>query len=335
LLDCRFRKRLPEFDLDVDLTVGFETLALVGRSGAGKSTTLNVIAGLQPPDAGAVTLAGRRLVDVGERLSVPPEGRRIGYVFQDYALFPHLDVAHNVGFGLHGVDRAARDSRVRVALEFVGLSGLEAARPTEISGGERQRVALARALVTRPDALLLDEPLGALDVENRSRIRLELRALIARLAIPTIVVSHDFDDARVLGDRIAAMHLGRVVQIGTSAELASHPVDGFVAALTGTNLVVVGDGLHARAVAFDPWSANLSVGEVDAQYRWKGEIVDMRPLGAHLRVALRAAADLKIDVDVDCASAATAGYRVGDVVVAWVPDTAIRESPSPGEGVKG
>jgi ABC-type sulfate/molybdate transport systems ATPase subunit len=330
LLDCRFRKRLPEFDLDVDLTVGFETLALVGRSGAGKSTTLNVIAGLQPPDTGAVALAGRTLVDVDARTSVAPEGRRIGYLFQDYALFPHLDVARNVGFGLFRSSRAARGARVREALTFVGLSGLDGAYPTQLSGGERQRVALARALVTQPDALLLDEPLAALDVESRARIRLELRVLLARLAIPTIVVSHDFDDARVLGDRIAAMHLGQIVQMGTAADLAAHPVDGFVAALTGTNRVVVGAGLRKKAVAFDPWSARLSVADVDAAYQWRGKIVDMRPLGAHVRVVLRGAAGIMVDVAAD--AVASAGYQVGDVVVAWVPERAIRESPSSSEG---
>jgi len=331
VLACRFTKRLPEFSLDVDLRVGRETLALVGRSGAGKSTTLNVVAGLVDPDAGSVALAGRTLTDVGERTLVTPEHRRIGYLFQNYALFPHLSVAENVGFGLFRLDRDSRDGRVRDALEFVRLTGLDRARPSELSGGEQQRVALARALVTRPDALLLDEPLAALDAENRSRIRLELRALLEKLSIPTIVVSHDYDDARVLGDRIAAMHLGRVVQVGSAADLADHPADGFVATLTGANLVSVARG---ETIAFDPWSARLSVAPVDEAYQWRGEIVDLRPLGAATRVTLRTDAS-DIRVDVDAGTSAGAGYRVGDVVIAWVAEHAVRRSTTPSGGASG
>ena len=325
MLACRFRKKLPEFDLDVDFEVGVETMALVGRSGAGKSTTLDAIAGLAAPDSGRVTLADRALVDVERRVSLAPERRRIGYVFQDYALFPHLDVAANVGFGLIGERRAQRASRVREALAFVDLAHLGAERPWALSGGERQRVALARALVTSPEALLLDEPLAALDVENRSRMRLELRALLSRLAIPTIVVTHDFDDARVLGDRIAAMRRGAIVQIGTAEALARAPEDGFVAALTGTNFVRLPIGDARRGIAFDPWRARLGSPPADATYRWRGEIVDVRPLGAHARVSVRSGeVDVRIDVD---ASAGT-GFRVGDVVVAWVPDSAVRPVPA-------
>jgi ABC-type sulfate/molybdate transport systems ATPase subunit len=327
LLDCRFKIRLPDFELDVDLEVGDETLVLVGRSGAGKSTTLSAIAGLRELDAGRVSLRGKPLSDAGARTWIPPEGREIGYVFQHYALFPHLDVAENVGFGLFRASKPRRQSRIREALDFVGLAGFDRARPVELSGGERQRVALARALVTDPKALLLDEPLSAFDVASRTKMRFELRALMERLAIPTIVVSHEFEDARVLGDRIAAMHRGRIVQTGTTAELTAHPADGFVAALTGTNLAALpADGPAKRSVAFDPWSGRLSAEPTGAHLQWRGEIVDIRPFGAYWRVAVRCSDDVAIAVDVGRDAGASAGYRVGDVVFAWVPDVDAREA---------
>jgi ABC-type sulfate/molybdate transport systems ATPase subunit len=326
VLDCRFTVRLPDLTVEVDLQVGQETVALVGRSGAGKTTTLNAIAGLREPASGRIALDERVLVDVAARTWIPPEGRRIGYVFQQYALFPHLDVAENVAFGLFRRDRDERGARVREALAFVGLTGFDRARPSELSGGERQRAAIARALVTDPRVLLLDEPLAAFDAERRARMRLELRSLIARLAIPTIVVSHDFDDARVLGDRIAAMQRGHIIQTGTASELAAHPADAFVAALTGTNLVAAPDGASAsRHVAFDPWRARISRTSPDAGLRWQGAIVDIRPFGAVTRIAIRCADDVLITVDVEAAGARSAGYAVGDVVFAWVPEDAARE----------
>lgn len=325
-LDCRFRKRLPEFQLDVALTVDTETLALVGRSGSGKSTTLNVIAGLARPDEGAIALASRPLLDVAGRLDVAPEARRIGYLFQHYALFPHLSVYDNVAFGLFREKRAQRQERVRKTLDLLGLMHVDRAHPWELSGGEQQRVALARALVTEPDALLLDEPLAALDVESRSRIRLELRDLLARLDIPAIVVSHDFDDARVLGDRIAVMNRGRVVQTGSASAIAAYPADDFVAALTSTNLAIVArNGAAGERVAFDPWSATLSANARGGALEWRGEIVDVRPLGAQVRVALRGSANLRVDVS--AAEAAREGFEIGRVVFASVPEHAIRHAP--------
>jgi len=327
LLDCRIHKRLPEFDLDVGLRVGRETLVLVGRSGCGKSTTLNIVAGLAAPDRGTVALAGRTLVDVEARANVAPEARSIGYLFQHYALFPHLCVYDNVAYGLFRCDKAERASRVWRSLDLLGLRAVERARPWELSGGEQQRVALARALVTEPDALLLDEPLAALDVESRSRIRLELRYVLRRLAIPSVVVSHDFDDARVLGDRIAAMDRGRVVQVGTAAELAAYPEDDFVAALTGTNLAVVSrNGAGAERLAFDPWSVRLSPTPSGSSLEWRGEIVDMRPLGAHVRIALRGPQDIRVDVE--STEAARAGYEVGRVVFASVLADDVRSAPA-------
>lgn len=324
MLDCRFRKRLPEFELDVDVRIEAQTLALVGRSGAGKSTLLNVIAGLARPDTGSVSLDGDALVDVESKIDKPPERRKVGYLFQHYALFPHLSVHDNIAYGLFRLDAPARTDRIDRAIALLGLGRVVRAHPTELSGGERQRAALARALVTEPKALLLDEPLAALDVESRARIRLELRDVLARLAIPTIVVTHDYDDARLLGDRIAAMHRGRVVQIGSADELARFPADDFVAALTGTNIAAVSRNGSDRGetIAFDPWATTLSSVPTGAQFEWRVEIVDIRPLGANVRIVARGGATLRVDIGAQ--EARRAGYGVGDIVFASVQERSIR-----------
>ncbi len=328
MLACRFRKRLPELELDVALSIGAGTLALVGRSGSGKSTTLNAIAGLAAPDAGTITLAGRALFDAATGKNVEPEARRIGYLFQHYALFPHLDVEENVAYGLFRIGAAEKRARVARALALLGLERVARSRAWQLSGGERQRTALARAIVTRPDALLLDEPLAALDVESRSRIRLELREMLGRLAIPAIVVTHDFDDARVLGDEIAVMHGGRILQTGSARELARMPADAFVAALTGTNLATVApNGDAPFPVAFDPWATVLRAAPSGAAYEWRGEVVDMRPLGERVRVVVRAATTLFADVDRE--EAEREEYRLGSVVFASVAEAAVR---TPGAG---
>jgi len=324
LLDCRFRKRLPEFELDVDVRIRAQTLALVGRSGAGKSTLLNVIAGLAKPDSGSVSLDGDSLVHVESKIDEPPERRKIGYLFQHYALFPHLDVRDNIAYGLFRLDAPSRNDRIERAIALLGLGRVVRAHPAELSGGERQRVALARALVTEPKALLLDEPLAALDVESRGRIRLELRDVLARLAIPTIVVTHDYDDARLLGDRIAAMHRGRIVQTGSADEMARFPADDFVAALTGTNIATVSRNGSDRGetIAFDPWATTLSSVPTGARLEWRVEIVDIRPLGANVRIVARGGATLRIDVAAQ--DARRAGFGVGDIVFASVQEHSIR-----------
>ena len=324
MLDCRFRKRLPEFELDVDFSIREQTLALVGRSGAGKSTLLNIIAGLTKPDWGSVSLAGDALVHVESRIDEPPERRKIGYLFQHYALFPHLSVRDNIAYGLFRVDAAARAERIDRAISLLGLGRVAQARPAELSGGEQQRVALARALVTEPNVLLLDEPLAALDVESRARIRLELREVLARLSIPAIVVTHDYDDARLLGDRIAAMHRGRIVQTGSADELARFPADDFVAALTGTNIATVSTNGsdHGKTIAFDPWTATLSSVPTGSRYEWRVEIVDIRPFGAQVRVVARGGATVRVDIGAQ--DAKRAGYAVGDVVFASVQEHAVR-----------
>ena len=219
-LRVRFTHPLRTFVASADLSVARgETLALVGPSGAGKTTTLRVVAGLLRPQSGLVTVDDTVLLDTDRGRDVAPEQRRVGYLFQEYALFPHLDVQGNVRFG-------ARDrSGVRDLLERFRIGHLGRARVGELSGGERQRVALARALARDPAVLLLDEPLSALDAHTRAGVRAELRGLLHSLELPTLLVTHDFEDAATLADRVGVISEGRVLQLGTPTELVSAPAD--------------------------------------------------------------------------------------------------------------
>jgi molybdate transport system ATP-binding protein len=195
------------------------TTVLFGPSGAGKSTVLRCVAGLDRPDAGRVSY-GSQLWSEGA-VFLPPQARRVGYLFQDYALFPHLTVAQNVGYGLREASRRA--AVVPQLLERFGLSGLADRRPTQLSGGQAQRVALARALAPDPTVLLLDEPLSALDVQTRSALRRELRGLLTQVDFPTIIVTHDRAEAAALGDRLVLLARGQVLQQGRTAELFQQP----------------------------------------------------------------------------------------------------------------
>jgi len=223
------------------------TLVLLGPSGCGKTTLLRTIAGLESPDAGSVW--------VGERdvTSVAPEKRRVGMVFQDWALFPHMTVAQNVGYGLPRGERAG--ARVDEALAMVGLSGLGGRSPGTLSGGQQQRVALARALAPRPSVLLLDEPFSNLDTALRVQVRSEVARLLADLEITTIFVTHDQEEAFVLGDDVAVMLDGRIVQHDTPAAVYDTPATAWVASFVGdANLVdgVAGDGAATTAIGAVP-----------------------------------------------------------------------------------
>jgi molybdate transport system ATP-binding protein len=215
--------------VDLALEVGRETVALVGPSGAGKTTVLRTIAGLARPDRGRIVLGETVWLDTEQRIDRPSEERSVGYVFQDYALFPHLSVRKNVAFG--GVER------VDELLERFAIRQLAKARPADISGGERQRVALARALAREPAVLLLDEPLSALDAHTRNAVRAELQELLREVRLPTLLVTHDFEDAAALADRIGVVLEGKLLQMGTAAELVLEPADPFVASLTGSVLL--------------------------------------------------------------------------------------------------
>jgi len=236
-LEVELRHHLGRIDLDVRFSVGRETLALIGASGAGKSSVLLAVAGLLRPDHGRIVGGSRALFDTERRVDLPPEERGVGMVFQNGALFPFMSVAQNVAFGLHPRARSRRERSERVSeiLERFAISPLASSRPDRISGGERQRVALARAVATSPQVLLLDEPLSALDAVTKSRVAAELSRTLADLRLPTILVSHDLGDIAGLADRVAVMDEGRIVQSSTTAELLRSPASGFVAAFVGTN----------------------------------------------------------------------------------------------------
>jgi putative spermidine/putrescine transport system ATP-binding protein len=217
---------------EVDLAVeDGEFLSMLGPSGSGKTTVLRLIAGFESPDAGTVRLAGKDVTKLA------PFDRDVNTVFQDYALFPHLTVQQNVEYGLRvkGVPKQERRQRAGEMLELVQLSGYGERRPDQLSGGQRQRVALARAMVNRPKVLLLDEPLGALDLKLRLAMQLELKELQRSLGIAFVFVTHDQDEAMTMSDRIAVFNAGRVEQIGTPAEVYQQPTTAFVADFVGTS----------------------------------------------------------------------------------------------------
>jgi molybdate transport system ATP-binding protein len=239
---------LRTFELDLTLTVD-STVALVGPSGAGKSTVLNAIAGLVKPAAGRILCDDETWSDAGRGIFVRPEDRRVGLVFQDYALFPHLTVRQNIEY--------ARRHAADEYLDRFKLRQLEDAKPGSLSGGERQRVALARALAREPEIVLLDEPLAALDAHTKIDVRAELQQLLAGLELPTLLVTHDFEDAAALADRVSVIVDGRLRQTGTPGELVAQPADPFVASFTGANL------LHGRPHAgADATSIHLEDGTV-------------------------------------------------------------------------
>lgn len=227
--------------IDLDIADG-EFFSMLGPSGSGKTTTLRMIAGFELPTEGTILLHGRDVT------GVPPFDRDVNTVFQDYALFPHMTVGDNVAYGLvvRGVPRSERGTRVTDAMRMVRLEGYEGRRPAQLSGGQRQRVALARALVNRPRVLLLDEPLGALDLKLREEMQIELKEIQSQVGITFIYVTHDQEEALTMSDRLAVFNLGAIEQIGTPAEVYEHPSTTFVAGFVGTSNLLAGEA--ARAV---------------------------------------------------------------------------------------
>jgi iron(III) transport system ATP-binding protein len=256
-----------------DLSLGVErghVLALLGPSGCGKTTTLRLIAGFETPDAGQVIIAGRTVAD-GPRPGVPPEERGVGIVFQDYALFPHLTVADNVGFGLRRLSRGSRLDRTREVLGLVGLAELGARYPHELSGGQQQRVAVARALAPAPALLLLDEPFSNLDADLRAQMRDEVEKILRATATTAVFVTHDQEEALTIADTIGILNRGRLEQIGSPEGIYHRPATPFVAEFVGSADFIPG------VVTVDGIATELGiVGNAES-----------REIGAKIRVMIR------------------------------------------------
>ena len=332
-LDFSLDVPLREFALDVELTVGREVVALVGPSGAGKTTLLRAIAGLQIA-RGRISVDGDDWLDSARSIDLPAEERSVGLVFQEYALFPHLTVRKNVEFGRKGG---------AALLERFGLAALADAKPRELSGGERQRVALARALAPDPAVLLLDEPLAALDAHTRGEVRAELQLLLREADRPTLVVTHDFEDAATLATRVGVLVQGRLRQLGSPAELVASPADPFVATLTGANvlrgrarrsgeltelllptgeLIRSTDPAEGDAVAIVyPWEVTLSRTPPDdsAQNHIAGVVASLVPVGNRVRARVG-----PVTAEITADSSERLGLEVGGSAVASFKATATK-----------
>ncbi|OGK82128.1 MAG: hypothetical protein A2X52_06345 [Candidatus Rokubacteria bacterium GWC2_70_16] len=245
MLSLAIRKALPGFSLDVAWEAHEKVVALFGPSGAGKTLTLQALAGLVRPDAGRIVVGGRVFFDGARGVNVRPQERHLGYVFQGYALFPHLSVEDNVGYGLRTLAQEARRRRVAEVMERLGLGGQARRHPRELSGGQQQRVALARALAGDPGLLLLDEPLSALDAPLRRQLREDLMQIVGEWGVPTVLVTHDLAEAFQLADRIVIYDQGRVVQAAPKSDLLSRPASEQVARLLGVRNILEGTVLKA------------------------------------------------------------------------------------------
>jgi molybdate transport system ATP-binding protein len=323
-LEARVETRLREFELSVTLEVEpGNSLALVGPSGAGKTTVLRAIAGLRRPDRGRLRLGPELWLDTDSGVDLAPEERGCGYLFQDYALFPHLSAWRNVGFGLGHLDRRRRRRRAIELLERFGVGALAEARPASLSGGERQRVALARALAREPRVLLLDEPLSALDTRTRAAAARSLGEVLELTGVPTVLVTHDFAEAALFAGRIAVIDRGRIVQCDTPSAVSARPGSAFVADFTGafvlfgvarpvdggaTRVALDGGGELAStdrasgqvAVAVYPWEVTLEpAGTAEhgsALNRIEARVESVTEVGGRVRVGLRASQPLAAEV---------------------------------------
>jgi molybdate transport system ATP-binding protein len=341
VLRVEARTQLGALDLELAFEVGDgECLAVAGPSGAGKTSVLRVVAGLLTPARGVVEVGGDTWLDTERGVDVDPERRRCGYLFQEYALFPHLSAWQNVAYPLRGSDRRERALEL---LDRFGVAGLADARPRTLSGGERQRVALARALARRPRVLLLDEPLSALDARTRAHAARELAEVLREVEVPALLVTHDFVEAATLGDRVGIVDAGRVLQQGTPSELAAAPRSAFVADFTGavvlTGLARAGaDGLtHVEldgggavtstdraegrvAVSVYPWEIAIEPADEaphgSVQNRLPAEVLTVTVLGNRVRLGL--AAPQPLAAEVTRASADALGLRPGvRVTASW------------------
>jgi molybdate transport system ATP-binding protein len=316
--------RLGSFELRAgfDVSAG-RCLALAGPSGAGKSTLLRIVAGLLRPDRGRVDCREEIWLDTEQGVDRPPEQRRCGYVFQHYALFEHMSAWQNVAYALHDRSRARRRAEASRLLERFGISRLANARPSDLSGGERQRVALARALAGSPRALLLDEPLSALDARTRAHAAAELSGILRQIDVPAVLVTHDFSEAARLSDDVAIIEGGRLVQRGTASQLAAEPTNAFVADFTGAvvlmgtarpgadgltlvelegggTIATVDPGRGPVAVSVYPWEITIEPADApragSAQNHVAAQIVSLTAVGNRVRLGLSGAQPLTAEI---------------------------------------
>jgi molybdate transport system ATP-binding protein len=262
------------FELDLDVA---QTLVLFGPSGSGKTTVLRCLAGLEHPDRGRIAAGDKVWFDSAGRVDLAPQRRRIGYLPQGFALFPHLDVRANITYGMGASSRHDRAARLGELMGLLGLAGLERRRPGELSGGQQQRVALGRALAHKPRLLLLDEPLSALDAPMREQLRLELRQLLLAAGLTAIVVTHDRTEALVLGDRVAVMDQGSICQLGPTLDVFDRPTDETVAHIVGVETV-----LSATVIEASGGLLRLSVGTAAV------EAVGTQAVGTQVLISIRA-----------------------------------------------
>ena len=351
MLEIRAARRRGEFLLSLELSLGRgETTVLVGESGAGKTTLLRLVAGLDQPDEGRLALDARVWADTAAGVVLPAWRRSVGYVFQDYALFPHLSVGENVAFGLRAGGAGRRESadRTRAILERLGIADLAGRKVAGLSGGQQQRVALARALVLDPEVLLLDEPLSALDLRTRRGVRGELRRLLRGLTCRTLYVTHNPVEAMFFGERLVVLERGRITQSGTRDELLRHPRSAYVAELVGTNLLY-GSPERLGGTEVRTGSGSIMVGpeaaegevfatvspreitlyrerpEASAQNLFTGPIVELVPEppgGERVRVALATTPPLVAEVTREAVAALE--LREGMVVHAGFKATGVR-----------
>ncbi|MBM3473151.1 MAG: ABC transporter ATP-binding protein [Armatimonadetes bacterium] len=348
MLEAQVRKRLREFDLCIALRVqAGETLAIIGPSGAGKTSVLGLIAGLMAPDEGRIVVGERVLFDSAQRVNLPPEKRHLGYVLQEYALFPHLTVLRNIEYGMEarGMSRDEVARRATETMRMLGITHLAGIRPGRISGGERQRVALARAIAASGDALLLDEPLAALDAQTRQMARGDLRRVIRSVGLPAIFVTHDYVDALAFGDQICVIDRGEVVQMGTQEDLLLRPKAKFVAEFMGVNFLhgtaqqpedglckVLVDGTEVSTtvdqpgevfLAFSPADVTLSLEPPAGSARnvFPARVTGLLQLGGRIRIDLDAGFPLVAELTPD--SVARLHLDIGSQVHASFKATAV------------
>ncbi len=260
-LQADIYKRLPGFSLEVSFTTNSDPLGLLGASGSGKSMTLRCIAGLEKPDHGWIVLNGRSLFDSERGINLPSRERRIGYVFQNYALFPHKTVAQNIAFGLHHLPQAEQKQRVAQQIEQMQLQGLEKRYPQELSGGQQQRVAVARALAIDPEVLLLDEPLSALDTHLRSQIEQQLIQTLATYKGVTLFVTHNLEEAYRVCQNLLVLSQGKAIAHGSKEDIFRRPTTFTVAQLTGCKNFSHAKAISPETVEATDWGCSLNVVE--------------------------------------------------------------------------